>query len=991
MSDSLRILMVEDLESDAELELRELRRSGLVFDARIVETEEDFRRELDSFVPDVILSDFSLPRFSGMAALTISRELRPDIPFIFVSGTIGEENAVGALRSGATDYVLKTNLSRFASAVGRAISEATEKKARKQAEVRAQALQTQFSMFMNHLPATAFAKDMDGRFVFVNPTFESLAGSRTGNILGRTTADLYPSEYVQAIAANDRKVMEEKQPYRTVERVTFGGPDRHFLVSKFPILVDENKVALMGGIGIDITERLHMEQALKDSEERFRGIVDTTEEHVWECDLQFLLTYSNPALARILGYQPADMIGKSWFDLLENEDAGIQKRAMELRTAQRSGWRDVVVKARHRDGSVRWLESNGMPLLHENGSLTGFRGADRDITQRVLQEQQLARLSRIRNVLGSFSSAIIRLRQRGELLQEFCRIAVEVGGMRMAWAGLIETDVASLRRVASHGAVDGFLDSFDFSIAPRAPARDTLAAVAVRHKAQKIVNDIDGFTDLPFWREEALRRGYRSAAALPFMSGTKVAAVGVLFSSEEHFFNEDQINLLADLSADASIALEHMEKQERIDYLSYYDTVSGIANRTLLLERLQQFLHEATRNNRKLALMILDIERFRFINDSMGRGAGDSLLKAIADRLCQTHDAERVGRVGMNSFAIILPNVTDEIHASRLIEEKRKALLLSPFIIDGRELRVAARCGVTVFPHDGSDPESLMRNAEAALTRAKQAGEAVVYYTPKLNADVAERLALENNLRQALEEHRFVLHYQPKVSLATGGIEGFEALLRWSDPELGLVPPALFVPILEETGMIREVGNWALIEAAHIYRKWRSAGLAARRIAVNVSPIQLRQRDFVDFALQVFADYGPDHGIDIEITESMIMQDIERSTEILRALRDGGARIAMDDFGTGYSSLSYLARLPIDALKIDRSFISTLTERQDDVEIASAIISMAKSLGLSTIAEGVETCAQSDLLRTLGCDQIQGYLISRPQPESEILKLLACS
>ena len=991
IDDSLHILLAEDLAADAELEIRELRRGGLIFDARIVETETDFRRELDSFEPDIILSDFSLPRFSGMAALTIARELRPDLPFIFVSGTIGEENAVAALRNGATDYVLKTNLKRFPAAVRRAISEAREKKAREQAEERAKTLQMQFSMFMNHLPAAAFVKDKDGKFVFVNPTFISMMGKHVGNMLGKTTADLYPPDYIDAIAANDRKVMEEKLPYRTVERVTFGGSDRFFLVSKFPILEDDGQVAMLGGIALDITDRLHMEQALKISEERFRGIVETTEERVWECGLQFRLTYNNPALTRILGYQPADMLGRSLFEILDEKEYERQKQAMNLRTAERSGWRGTVLKARHKNGGVRWLESNGMPLFGENGSLTGFRGADRDVTQRILQEQQLARLSRIRDVLGSFSSAIIRLRQREELLQEFCRIAVEIGGMRMAWVGLVDENAVSLRPVASHGAVDGFLDVLDFSITPHSPAQDTLAAVAVRQETQQIVNDIEYSTTPQIWREQALQRGYRAAAALPFMSGTRVAAVGVLFATEGNFFNEDQLTLLADLSADASIALERMEKQDRIDYLSYYDTISGIANRTLFLERLQQFLHEAKRNGRKLALMILDIERFRFINESMGRGAGDSLLKALADRLRETHDSERIGRIGMNSFAIVLPDVTDEIHASRLIGEKRKVLLLSPFTIDGRDLRVTARCGIAIFPGDGSDPETLLRNAEAALTRAKQAGEAAVYYTPKLNADVAERLGLETKLRQALEEHHFVLHYQPKVSLASGEIEGLEALLRWNDPDSGLVQPARFISILEETGMILEVGKWALIEAARVYRKWKAEGIDAKRIAVNVSPIQLRQRDFVDFVRQVFIDYGPEIGIDIEITESMVMQDIERSTEILRALRDAGARIAMDDFGTGYSSLSYLARLPIDALKIDRSFIKPITENQDDAEIASAIISMAHSLRLTTIAEGVETRAQYDLLRKLGCQQIQGYLISRPVPEDEILKMLPSS
>jgi EAL domain-containing protein (putative c-di-GMP-specific phosphodiesterase class I) len=281
-----------------------------------------------------------------------------------------------------------------------------------------------------------------------------------------------------------------------------------------------------------------------------------------------------------------------------------------------------------------------------------------------------------------------------------------------------------------------------------------------------------------------------------------------------------------------------------------------------------------------------------------------------------------------------------------------------------------------------------VQNAEAALARAKQAGEAVVYYTPTLNAHLAERLALENRLRLALEERHFALHYQPKISLATGEVVGVEALLRWNDPESGLVMPARFIPVLEETGMIAEVGQWALAEAARVFRDWKARGLPARRIAVNVSSIQLRRMDFVDYVKTLLADHGPDVGIEIEITESMVMQDIERSARILSELREAGVGIAMDDFGTGYSSLSYLARLPIDTLKIDRSFISTMTEKQDNVEVAAAIISMAHSLNLKTVAEGVETPQQREMLRNLGCHQIQGYLISPPLPEEAVARLL---
>ncbi len=984
-----RILIVEDFAPDAELELRELRRGGLNFTSKIVEAESDFRESLSSFDPHVVLSDFSLPQFSGMAALAICRELRPDIPFIFVSGTIGEESAVEALRNGATDYVLKTNLKRFSSAVQRAIAESKDRQARRKAEQRARALETQFSSFMYNLPASAFVKDQEGKFVFVNPGFTGIAGLPAEKMLGMTTADLYPPGYAEPILANDRRVRERREPYREIERVNYGGSDRFFLVTKFPIPDDDGSVRLLGGIAVEITDRLEMEQALKASEERFRGIVETTEEWVWERDANGRMIYNNPAIERILGYTPAQLEGNLTSDLVDERDGAKFAEIVSTAAAARSRWHNEVLRWRRSDGEVRWLESSGMAMLGSNGALAGFRGTDRDITERVQQDAQLQRLSRIREVLGSFSSAIIRLHTREELLQELCRIAVDIGGMRMAWGGLIDARARSIVPVASHGTVDGFLDSLDLSLRVSSADQDTLAAISVREQTQQIINDIDR-PELPkHWREQSLRRGYRAAAALPFLSESGVAAVVVLFSSDAGFFNDDQIKLLANLSADASVAFERLEKQERIDYLSYYDTLTDVANRSLLLERLKQFSHEATRNGRKVALMILDIERFRFINESMGRGAGDSLLKLVAEWLLNDHESERIARVGMNSFAIVLPDLTHDIQAARLVEERRRLLAQTPFHVNGQELRITVRCGIAMFPDNGEDPESLVQNAEAALVRAKQAGEQAVYYTPMLNAHFAERLALETRLRQALEEHQFALHYQPKVSLATGEIEGFEALLRWNDPDNGLIMPARFIPILEETGMIVEVGQWALQEAARVYGKWVATDLTARRIAVNVSAIQLRRWDFVEYVKNLLAAHAPEAGIDIEITESMVMQDIDRSAEILGALRAAGVAIAMDDFGTGYSSLSYLARLPIDTLKVDRSFVSTMTERHDHVEVAAAIISMANSLGLKTVAEGVETTQQRDLLQGLGCHQIQGYLISRPMPEEETTKLLS--
>ena len=860
LKDLMRILMVEDVSADAELELRELRRAGLHFSARIVEIETDFRKELESFDPHVILSDFSLPRFNGMEALSISRELRPDIPFIFVSGTIGEENAVAALKNGATDYVLKTNLKRFAPAVVRAVEEARERKARLAAERRAKDTEYYFSLFMRHLPAAAFTKDPQGRFTFANPTFEELTGKTNGQLIGLTSHDLYPPDYVGPLVANDRKVVESRQPYRVVEKVIFDGSDRFFLVTKFPIKDETDNVAMIGGVAVDITDR-------------------------------------------------------------------------------------------------------------------------------ILQEQKLERLSRIREVLSSLTAAIIRLRTPEDLCRELCRIAIDVGHFRMAWAGLVQKDTQGILPVAAHGAVDGFLEVVSAGRNIVRLQQEIPATMAVRAQRQIVIDEIETSDTDPDWKRAALERGFRSCAALPLISGDKVAGVSVLFSEEPHFFDAEHLRLLSDLAADAALALERMEKQDLVEYLSFYDPLTGLANRTLVQERLQQFLHEAQRNRHMLALMILDLERLHIINESLGRGAGDKLLKLVAERLQRQHAPEQVGRIGMNSFIAVLPDIRDGIHAARLVEEGRKNPFSRPFDLDGNDIRVSARCGVAVFPADGQDSETLIRNAEAALTQSKQTGDATVYYTPTLNADFAQRLALETKLRRAIEEKQFVLYYQPKIDITSGAIVGVEALIRWNEPDSGIVPPSRFIPILEETGMILDVGRWALAEAARVHKKWKAAGLNSGRIAVNVSALQLRQKDFVTIVEETTAPADGEIGIDIEITETMLMQDITHSLSVLGAIRKLGVMIAIDDFGTGYSSLSYLARLPIDYLKIDRSFINKIADRSDDLEIASAIISMANSLSLKTIAEGVETQEQADLLKALGCHQMQGYLISKPLPEEKVVEL----
>ncbi|TMG99517.1 MAG: bifunctional diguanylate cyclase/phosphodiesterase, partial [Betaproteobacteria bacterium] len=371
---------------------------------------------------------------------------------------------------------------------------------------------------------------------------------------------------------------------------------------------------------------------------------------------------------------------------------------------------------------------------------------------------------------------------------------------------------------------------------------------------------------------------------------------------------------------------------------------------------------------------------------------GDELLKQIAAR-CLSFATEPglFARLGGDQFAVLIPDVKNEDDVARIVELRNREIFGASYLVGDPDLRVSAKFGIAVFPGDGTDADMLLKNAEAALKRAKATGERYLFYTQQMTERVAGKLSLENKLRHALENEEFVLHYQPKVDLEARRIVGVEALMRWQRPDVGLVPPLRFIPLLEETGMILDVGAWALRRAALDHQQWLGQNLVAPRIAVNVSAIQLRHRDFVAVVKEALREGVDPPAVDIEITESVIMGDLAATVDKLRAVRDMGLDIAIDDFGTGYSSLGYLSKLPVHSLKIDRSFIIAMADDPDTMTLVSTIISLAHSLRLKVCAEGVETEEQAKFLRLLRCDEMQGYLISRPVPEGDLRALLVAT
>jgi diguanylate cyclase (GGDEF)-like protein len=727
---TVRVLLTEDVAADAELEVRELRRAGLRVTSLVVETEETFVQALHDFAPDVILSDFSMPGFDGMAALALVREFAPDVPFVFVSGTIGEEYAIRALKSGATDYVLKTNLVRLPAAVERALTEARERR-------------------------------------------------------------------------------------------------------------------------------------------------------------------------------------------------------------------------------------------------------------------ELHRLSRIRDIVSSINSALVRLRERKTLFDEFCRIAVSSGGF--ALVRIVEVDREGKARIAATTETDSqafqkILDLYN-SLPERA---ESLFAQAMRGARPVISNDVAADERLKD-RAALTRDGNYALALLPMVVENRVAGMVLLRSREPGFFDQEEVRLLTEMVSNIAFALELIEKQDRIAYLALYDTLTGLPNRTLFHERLMQAIESGRRAGGAFALALIDFERFKAINDTFGQHTGDLVLQAAAARLKEAaeNDISRVARLGGDLFALVFHDIAGAEDVARRLERASTQFFGQPFDLDGREVRLAAKTGIAVFPEDGAEADALFRNAEAALKRAKETGEHYLFYAPHINARVAEQVELEHRLRRAVERGEIFLHYQPKVDMTSGRITGLEALMRWSGPDGAPVAPTRFVPVLEQTGLILEAGRQALAAASAAFRGWQARGLRVPRIAVNVSALQLRRRSFASDVRAALADPGADGGgIDLEITESLLMTEVDESIRKLSELRELGLRIAIDDFGTGYSSLAYLSKLPADSLKIDRSFIHDMTETSDDTNIVSTIISLGQSLRLKVVAEGVETERQAELLRVLRCDQAQGFLFGAPAPAGRIEALL---
>lgn len=431
----------------------------------------------------------------------------------------------------------------------------------------------------------------------------------------------------------------------------------------------------------------------------------------------------------------------------------------------------------------------------------------------------------------------------------------------------------------------------------------------------------------------------------------------------------------------------------QIERISHYSPLTDLPNRHYFLEKLEQDIALAQRDDSLVAVLSINLDQFKQINDSFGHAMGDVLLQVVAERLReQARTGDTLAHMGADEFCFVLPGIGSAQAAAAAAQRLIDLFAREPFLLHDNEVFVTACVGIALYPLDGMNANMLLKNVEAALHYAKNEGRSgFAYYAKPMNAAAWQRLTLEMELRRALERNEFVLHYQPKVDLVSGKVSGMEALLRWQSPERGLVAPSVFIPLLEETGLILPVGEWVLRAVCKQARVWQQLGLPAIRIAVNISAMQFRQIDLAGIIRDIFKenDLDPNSGmLEFELTESLLMKSVDRTIDTLNKLHDLGIQFSIDDFGTGYLSLSYLKRFPISTLKIDQSFVRDILSDSDNAAIVNAIIALGHSLGMKVIAEGVETVEELNYLRTMKCNEMQGYLFSRPVPAEEMTLLL---
>jgi diguanylate cyclase (GGDEF)-like protein/PAS domain S-box-containing protein len=733
----------------------------------------------------------------------------------------------------------------------------------------------------------------------------------------------------------------------------------------------------------DITELKASRTAANELLSR-QALIDQLRDNLWVKDVKSRFVIANQVTASRMGLAgPQELIGKTDLELLSPEIAN--KFYADEQEIVRSGrpkidMEECVFGA---SGDKTWISTTKVPLRNKHDEIFGVAGMSRDITERRLAE-----------ALRDGQAGILEMIAMSAPLEEVLEHLVLL--MESQFTGiigsvlLIDEDGERLRHGAAPSLPEAYAKAIDgVRIGPKVGSCGT---AAYRREAVFVA---DIMTD-PLWddyKDLAAAHGLRSCWSTPILSHQgAVLGTFALYSRQVREPAEAEMRLIDVATRIAGIAIERKLAEDRIHFMANHDALTGLPNRALLSDRLSQALLYAQRYDRSVTVLFVDLDNFKFVNDSLGHNAGDELLRTVARRVVDCVRAtDTVVRLGGDEFVIVLVDQPKSADAISTTVQKIRAAIAEPVRLEGHDLKVTSSIGIANYPSDGMNAETLLANADAAMYRAKDIGrDSFQFYTPELDTRVHEKFLLQEELRNAVARSEFALLYQPQVDLRTRRVFAVEALIRWKHPTLGMLSPIKFIPLAEETGMIVPIGEWVLREACRQNKAWQDAGLPPIVVSVNVSARQFKEKNLVNHVVGALADSGLDaRYLELEVTESLIMQDVELAVATMKELQGLGVQLSIDDFGTGYSSLSALKTFPVARLKIDKSFIDGLPANENDKAVASAVISLGQKLNLRVIAEGVETDAQATFLRDNNCDEMQGYLFSRPAPPQKIAELLS--
>jgi diguanylate cyclase (GGDEF)-like protein/PAS domain S-box-containing protein len=775
---------------------------------------------------------------------------------------------------------------------------------------------------------------LDGRFQRVNRTFAEMVGREQDDLVGVAVRDItHPDDADADMAALERMARGEQESYKAEKR--YVRPDGTIVWASLAIklVYAHGEPAHFMSQMIDISERKAFEEALATSEERFRSLSAAAPNGIYALDLKGRLLYANDRLVELTGLSHEQLAGTGWLNMVHpDERERVIRESGPSALERRLTTEFRIVRP---DGELRWMRTRASPLHGRGGEHAGFVGSLEDVTHEVEAVRELAAREAEYRMLADNSS-------------DFLARHAPDGSYRYA-------SPASL-------TITGYAPDELIGTAPSAHVvEDDQERIAEHH-------------------EQVL--GHDAPATVAFRLRRKDGQLRWLETTTRAVRDEAAVRELVSVTRDIS---ERKEAELELSHAALHDSLTGLPNRALFLDRLGLALRRTERRSGSVAVLFGDLDRFKIVNDSLGHDAGDRLLVDVAKRIAAAlRPADTVARFGGDEFTILCEDIAGEIEAAT-IAQRIVDVFREPFVLEDGEVFLAISLGIAIARGDDDRAADLIRDADAAMYRAKERGKGrYEIFDEAMRADAVARLETESALRRALDRNELRLHYQPEIDLATGAIAGYEALVRWEHPVRGLLGPGAFLPLAEETGLIVGIGEWVLREACTDARRWTQP----LTLSVNVSARQLAQHDLVAMVRRALSETGTDPStVCLEITESAVMESGAATTAQLRALKSLGVRLAIDDFGTGFSSLAHLRRFPVDVLKIDGTFVSGLGDQPQDASIAAAVISLAHALGLTTVAEGVETDEQVTILRRLGCDRGQGHLFAPPLPLAEALRL----